>query len=321
MQRSADDKVAVLNTTLSSVFAVPSPAAAVGIMWALLTVVIWSAWPAYTRLSVIHSLTPQDLVALRYAVGGAILLPILIRHARAMPDDGWRQGLVLAFFQGAPLALLVTIGVRYAPAGHMAALSPGLLPMFAAVIGAVFLRERLSPLRSLGVALIAAGALAMAWQSLGSLGSGVWRGDLLFICAGLMGSIYAVRMRRSGLSAITGAALIGVYSMLVYLPLYGALWFESGGLRSAPPLELTFQALYQGVLMGAVSLFSLSRAIVILGATRAAAFISLVPVLGAIIGALLLGEQPSLTEWLAVAAISLGVLLAAGVSYRRRGAG
>jgi len=319
MQRSADERGAVLSATLSSIAATPSPTAAVGILWALLTVVIWSAWPAYTRLSVIHNLTPQDLVALRYAVGGAILMPILIRHARAMPDGGWRQGLVLAFFQGAPLALLVTIGVRYAPAGHMAALSPGLLPMFAAIIGAVFLGERLSPLRSVGVALIAAGALAMAGRSLGSLASGVWRGDILFVCAGLMGSIYAVRMRRSGLSAMTGAALIGVYSMLAYLPLYGALWWESSGLRSAPALELAFQALYQGLLMGAVSLFSLSRAIVILGATRAAAFISLVPVLGAIIGALVLGERPSLTEWLAVAAISLGVLLAAGLSYRRRG--
>lgn len=320
MQRPAEDNVAALCATLSSDLSARSPTAAAGIFWALLTVVIWSAWPAYTRLSVIATLTPQDLVALRYAVGGAILVPVLIRHARAMPHGGWRQGLVLAFFQGAPLALLVTVGVRYAPAGHMAALSPGLLPLFAAVIGAVFLRERLSPVRSTGVALIAAGALTMAGLSLGSLSSGVWKGDLLFICAGFMGSIYAVRMRRSGLSAITGAALIGVYSMLAYLPIYGALWLQSGGLRSAPALELTFQALYQGLLMGAVSLFSLSRAIVILGATRAAACISLVPVLGTTIGAFALGEWPSLTEWLAVGAISLGVLLATGLVHPRNGA-
>jgi drug/metabolite transporter (DMT)-like permease len=312
VQRSAEDNGAALQATPGIALEV-----AAGIFWALLTVVIWSAWPAYTRLSVVDRLTPQDLVALRYAVGGAILLPVLIKHARTMPQGGWSEGLVLAFFQGAPLALLVTIGVRYAPAGHMAALSPGLLPFFAAVISAIFLRERLSPTRSTGVALIAAGALAMAGLSLQNLSSGVWKGDLLFMCTGLMGSIYAVRMRRSGLSAIAGAALIGVYSMLVYLPLYGALWFESGGLRSAPALEVTSQALYQGVLMGAVSLFSLSRAIVILGASRAVAFISLVPVLGTIIGALVLGERPSFIEWLAVGAISLGVLLAAGPAYRR----
>jgi hypothetical protein len=37
---------------------------------------------------------------------------------------------------------------------------------------------------------------------------------LFFVFAGFTGSIYAVRMRRSGLSATEGAALIGVYSML-----------------------------------------------------------------------------------------------------------
>src|SRR5207247_4575107 len=120
---------------------------------------------------------------------------------------GWREGLVLAFCQGAPLALLVTIGVRFAPAAHMAALSPGLLPLFAAAFGAIFFGERLSVIRKFGVALIVTGALAMAGLSFTTLSSGIWRGDLLFACAGFMGSIYAVRMRRSGLSAMDGAAL------------------------------------------------------------------------------------------------------------------
>jgi hypothetical protein len=34
-------------------------------MWALLTVVIWSAWPSYTRLSMTATLSAPDLVALR----------------------------------------------------------------------------------------------------------------------------------------------------------------------------------------------------------------------------------------------------------------
>jgi drug/metabolite transporter (DMT)-like permease len=285
---------------------------AAGVFWALLTVLIWSGWPSFTRLSVTAALSPQDLVALRYAVGGILLLPALVRRRGHLPLKGWREGLILAFCQGAPLALLVTIGVRYAPAGHMAALSPGLLPLFAATFGAVFYREHLSAIRRLGLALIVAGAFAMAGLSLKTLSSGIWRGDLLFMCAGFMGSIYAVRMRRSGLSAMDGAALIGVYSMLFYLPLYAALWWPSSGLTAAPVDELLFQAAYQGVLMGFVSLFSLSRAIVILGATRAAAFISLVPVLGTLLGAVILGEMPSAIDGAAVISISLGVFFAAG---------
>jgi drug/metabolite transporter (DMT)-like permease len=306
------DRAAAANATPDGSIAERPLSTAAGVFWALLTVLIWSAWPSFTRLSVTTTLSPQDLVALRYAIGGILLLPALVGRRHRLPLKGWREGLVLAFCQGAPLALLVTIGVGFAPAGHMAALSPGLLPLFAATFGAIFFQERLSAVRRLGLALIVAGALAMAGLSLETLSSGVWRGDLLFVCAGFMGSIYAVRMRRSGLSALDGAALIGVYSMLFYLPLYAVLWWRSSRLIAAPLGELLFQASYQGVLMGFVSLFSLSRAIVILGATRAAAFISLVPVLGTVFGAIILHEMPSAIDCLAVISISLGVLFASG---------
>jgi hypothetical protein len=54
---------------------------ALGAMWALLTVVIWSAWPSYTRLSITTTLSAQDLVALRYAIGCLLFLPVLIHGA------------------------------------------------------------------------------------------------------------------------------------------------------------------------------------------------------------------------------------------------
>src|SRR5436309_751971 len=57
----------------------------VGLFWALVTVAIWGAWPVYTRLSVLTALTPQDLVALRYGIGGLILLPVLVRLSARLP--------------------------------------------------------------------------------------------------------------------------------------------------------------------------------------------------------------------------------------------
>ena len=120
---------------------------AFGVTWALLTVVIWSAWPSYTRLSITTTLSAPDLVALRYAIGGLLFVPVLIHCACRISPRGWREGLTLAFFQGAPLAMLVTVGLRFAPAGHMAALSPDLLPLFAAFISYIFLNERLSSTR------------------------------------------------------------------------------------------------------------------------------------------------------------------------------
>jgi drug/metabolite transporter (DMT)-like permease len=115
-----------------------------------------------------------------------------------------------------------------------------------------------------------------------------------------------------------GAALISVYSMLFYLPLYAWQWLPSSNLFTVGREELLFQGFYQGVLMGAVSLFSLSRAIVMLGAMRATAFISLVPVFGSLLGWVILGEVPSIVEVAAIVSVSIGVFLASGVSLRLR---
>jgi drug/metabolite transporter (DMT)-like permease len=299
--------------------AAAAPSVPVGVFWALFTVVVWAGWPVFTRLSVTRALNPEDLVALRYGIGGFILLPVLVHLARRMPPHGWREGVVLAVCQGAPLALLVTVGTKYAPASHMAALSPGLLPLFAAVLSLIFLKESLSPMRAGGLALILTGALVLLGDSVATLSTGFWRGDLLFLCAGFMGSIYTLRMRRSGLTAIQGAALIGVYSMVFYLPFYFALWVGATRLTEAPLKEVAFQAFYQGILMGVVTLFTLSRSIVILGAPRAAAFLSLIPVATAVLGVIVLREVPTVPEAVAVALISIGVLLATEV-LRRFGA-
>lgn len=190
------------------------------------------------------------------------------------------------------------------------------MPLFASALGFIFMHERLSASRGIGLAMITVGALAIVAVSVSDTSAAFWIGDLMFICASLMGSVYTVRMRRCGLSAIQGAALIGVYSMIAYLPFYFWLWSGSSRLNEAPLGEVLFQAGYQGVLMGAVALFSLSRAVVILGAARTSALMSLVPVLGALFGVVILHEIPSPAETIAVVVISLGVLLAAGVLHK-----
>jgi drug/metabolite transporter (DMT)-like permease len=287
-----------------------------GTAWASITLLIWSTWPAYTRLAVSEIVTPEDLVLLRYGIGGLVLLPVLVIQAPRMPRTGWREGILLAGFQGAPLALLTTIGLQWAPANHLAALSPSLMPIFVAMIGWVFFRERTSTLGMFGLALIALGAVAIVGTSLSTFLSGAWKGDLLFITACFMGSIYAIRMRRSGLSAVQGAALISVYSMALYVPLYGWLWSGSSRLMSVPFREILFQGFYQGVLMGALTLYSLSRSIVLLGAARGAALMSLGPVLGTALAFIILHEIPSTVEIAAVTAISFGVLFSTGAFER-----
>lgn len=281
-----------------------------GSLWASLTVIVWSAWPAFTRLAVTESVTPPDIVLLRYGIGGLILLPVLLRLAGTMPRHAWLEGLWFALLQGAPLAMLTTQGLALAPAGHLT-LSTGLMPLFTSLLCFYFLDEAISRLRKFGLALITLGALAIGGVSLTSIHPNYWKGDILFVCAGMMGSVYLLRMRRSGLSALQGAALLSVYSMLIYTPLFLWLWWDSSKLTQIPVSDLVFQGFYQGVLMGALTIFSLGRSAMLLGAPAAAMSLALLPVASFLLAFFILGEVPSLFEMLGAVAISLGAFLAA----------
>jgi drug/metabolite transporter (DMT)-like permease len=104
--------------------------------------------------------------------------------------------------------------------------------------------------------------------------------------------------------------MISVYSMIFYLPLYFWLWSGASLIPLVSGQEVFFLAFYQGVLMGALTLYSLSRTMLLLGAARGAALMALDPVLAAALGYVVLRESPSLIEALAVFVISLGVLIA-----------
>ena len=275
-----------------------------GVAWALLAVGIWSGWFVVTRHAVggHGTLGAPDLVALRFGISGLILLPVLLRRAPAMPRQAWRDGAWLVAGSGAPFALALSLGLRFAPASHAAALTPGTMPLFAAGFGALLMGERPGRVRGAGLLLIAAGAAAIV---LVHRDGGALPGHVTFLACAAAWAIATIRMRRSGMSALDATALTCVLS-LVYVPLY--LLSGASRLAAAPWSELAVQAVYQGMLASAVALLAFNRAVGLLGA-RAPGFTALVPVLATLGALAVLGEVPGLTEAAAVAAVALGVLL------------
>jgi drug/metabolite transporter (DMT)-like permease len=61
-------------------------------------------------------------------------------------------------------------------------------------------------------------------------------------------------------------------------------------------------------------------AIALIGPSAAAAIISLGPVIAALLGIPILHEWPSLTDWIGICVISIGVYLASGGPLPRRAA-
>jgi drug/metabolite transporter (DMT)-like permease len=284
-----------------------------GALFGFAAVLIWAGWSVVTRLAVTTNLDAWDIAALRFGVSGLLLSPIIARRGLARDRLGWPGLAVIIAGLGAPYVLVAAGGLQFAPAYDQGALNPGCMPLFVALIAAIVLREKLSPMRKVGLSLILAGAaIIVVWHRWG----GAWSisrtfGDALFLLASLLSAGFTVRMRQAKLEPLHAAALVSTGSLVIYLPIYLALY--GARLERLTLAEFTVQALFQGVLVTIVSLLLYVRAVAILGASGGAAFGALVPALSALFAIPILGEWPSETGWVAIVLISTGVWLASGV--------
>src|SRR5439155_25840128 len=97
-------------------------------------------------------------------------------------------------------------------------------------------------------------------------------------------------MSRAKLDPLHAAALVATGSLVLYLPVYLALF----GTRLArlSSVELAIQMIFQGILVTIISVVLYGHAVAILGASRGAAFGALVPALSALFAMPLLREWP-----------------------------
>jgi drug/metabolite transporter (DMT)-like permease len=294
---------------------VPKPAApAAGTQataWAaaLLGVLIAASYPAVSRVAVQGSLTPQDLLVLRFGVSGLLLLPFLIRQAPRAPRTLWRASPLLALLQGWGPAACVLFGLQFTTAVHASALFQGSLSVWVALLGFALFGLRPGRTRLLGIGVITLGTAALvAEPASASSGPREWLGDSLLLCAPLLASGYLLYVQRTRLSPLLGVALVAVVSAALVLP--WALWNGHSTLAQASLAEILWQVFFQGVLIGCVGMLCLHHAVLGLGGQAVGAVLALVPVLGLVFSVVVARESITLIEGASAAAISVGVWLA-----------
>ena len=108
--------------------------------------------------------------------------------------------------------------------------------------------------------------------------------------ARLLTACFTVVMSRAKLDPLHAAALVATGSLVLYLPVYLALF----GTRLArlSSVDLAIQVIFQGILVAIVSIVLYGRAVTLRGAYAAAAFGALVPALSALFAIPLLREWP-----------------------------
>lgn len=277
-----------------------------GIAYACCVVLLFSGFVVVSRLGFSTVLTLPDIAALRFAIGGLLLSPIVMMHG--LSGLRVREAVALAVLGGLGFALFAYAGFALAPAAHGAVLLHGTLSLTTALLIWSYGKRPLHKGRITGLALSAAGIIGMAWDGFARASPSLLIGDACLLLASLCWSGYGLYVRHLGLSAVGAAALVAVISALMFLPLYALL--PGTMLSEARWQELLLQGIFQGILIGAVSIFVYTRAVVLLGASQVSLFTAAVPVITVLAAFVVLSEVPSLLSLVGVALVTAGMVIA-----------
>ena len=272
-------------------------------------IVIWSGWVVVSRLGVVQTLTIYDMVFLRFLVATVAIAPFLWRfwprHLR------WWQTVLISCGQGAPYLLFAFGGLTFAPASHAGIMMNGTLPIFAAVLGWLWLNDRPDRWKSLGMVVILIGCGLIGWdrESVG-VTPDAWIGHLMFMAASLLVAANLIGTKAWQLTATQAMVAIPTINFAWFAPLY--LVALPKALNATPWSEIILQGAYQGLGPSILGVLFFTTAIRTIGTSPTAAMMAMVPGMAALMAIPVLGEWPSVFAWAGLVVATGGILLAAG---------
>lgn len=288
-----------------------------GLAYGTFAVFVWGSYLAVSRAGVTAAgLMPWDFALFRFLPAGllGLLVFVVSRRVRtAAAQIGPLRVCALTLCGGPLFIVCATAGYLYAPLPHGAVIQPGSAVIAGLLLARAFAGSQGVQTNWPGALLVLAGlALANAGDTSGRFDA-AWRGDLLFVMAGALWAGFTVLLKRWQVDPISGTCIVSVLSLAITLPLYGAL---EGFARMAalPSSQLALQFTMQGVLAGFLAVFAFVKAVQLLGASRASLLPALVPMCAIAVGVPLTGEVPSALQGMGLVTVTIGLLLALGIT-------
>ena len=252
--------------------------------------VVYATSPVVTRL-VLDDVPPITLALLRLVLGAAVLVPFG-RGARATPAG---QG-ARVFWMGA-LGFAAAFALSHWGIARSSATNAALLivvePLTLVILGPLLLGERLTKREAAGAAVAVAGAGLVVLNGLPGATLDVlprWRGDILLVLSGVAYASYSLLGRTvltdTNTAAITGRSI--VWGAVVMAPLAALEW--GAGARPSATGSALLGTLYLALVITAGAYLVWNWALARVEAARAAPFLTVQPVVGALLGAIVLGE-------------------------------
>jgi drug/metabolite transporter (DMT)-like permease len=283
----------------------PAPRRLLPTLAILGTVLIWGLSFVSSRAVLTRGFPPLSLACLRFAVASLVLLPLRRKvdpGLRILPSQ--RLPLILSGLFGVTIYFFFeTRGIQLTSASN-AALIIAAIPVFTLAAEYLFYRNPVNWLQGVGILLSIAGVFLIVQQSQ-QAGQENLIGNLFMLGACLCWVTYILFSRNlqrqlSGLSLTTCQSLIG---FLFLLPL--ALLERSRWIWGDPVIWLNI--LYLGLFCSALAYFLYIYALRYLGPIVLSSYVNLIPLVGALGGVVILGEQLSAVQ------LTGGVVIIAGI--------
>ena len=278
-----------------------------------LTALIWSLNWVIGR-AIVGQVSPFALAFTRWVVAVAVMLPFawpqlrrhwpaIRRHWKALAWLGvWGMGLQNVF---------TYLGLNYTTATNGVILNSA-TPMIIIVLGWAVYRDTITRVQALGVAVSLVGILVIVCRGdpavLARLALN--KGDLIVLVGISFWAAYTVflRMKPEGVPGLAMLTCCGIVGLAVLLPLFVVEMAFFGGVVRFTPATVAAM-LYVGIFPSLVAYIFWNRGVAEVGPNIAGIFMHLMPVFGALLAWMFLGERIHLFHLAGIALILAGITL------------
>lgn len=275
----------------------------------LLLAAVWGGSFLFMRVAV-KDFGPIALIELRVGLAALFLLPMAIwRGKLPLIARHWKALLVVGTLNAAVPFLLYAYAAQSLGAGFLS-VANAVTPVWGAVVGWLWLKDKLPWMRSLGLMIGLVGIVVLVWDKLNFQAGGTGPAVLAAISAPVFYGIAANWTKRflTGVDALASATGSMIAASLVLLPLAIPAWPEAPASAAA----WTSTVLLAVVCTGAAYIIFF-RLIANVGPTAAVSVTFLVPIFGVVWGAWLLDEAVTPSIAVGAAIILVGTALALGL--------
>ncbi|WP_088105619.1 DMT family transporter [Halalkalibacter urbisdiaboli] len=261
----------------------------------------------------IHDLPPATITFVRCFISFLILLPIgflELKNNRLIWLKEWKPLLSLSLSGIVMFNFFLYASLQFTTSTNVAVIETT-TPVFAVLLGLVFLKERLRGIQLFGILLSLLGAFSVItkgdWLMFSKIQFNI--GDILAIIAVMAWAVYSLLIKKHNHKfPLYGSLTIMLSIALIVLFPFAFYEWREGVLHLLEP-TLIIGLLYLGIFPSVIALIFWNKGVAEIGPSRASVFLNLLPVFTIIGAVLFLGETVTYGQLIGGVVVIFGVYL------------